>query len=191
MEQRKTGEVTITDERMTRFWISLEQGIRFVIRCIERMHGGEVFVPKVPSMSVLDLALAVAPEAKVKIVGIRPGEKLHEILVTEEEARRTQELDDAYVITPEFSFWNKENWKEGKPVPADFSYRSDRNERNHDKKYQNRYFMMMESLFPRLQGIAGAHVPPLLLLDVPDKSRGRLETHSPALFPLPFIRGRG
>jgi len=144
MEQRKTGEVTITDERMTRFWISLEQGIRFVIRCIERMHGGEVFVPKVPSMSVLDLALAVAPEAKVKIVGIRPGEKLHEILVTEEEARRTQELDDAYVITPEFSFWNKENWKEGKPVPADFSYRSDRNERAITKEEMKKMLGEME-----------------------------------------------
>lgn len=129
MEQRKTGEVTITDERMTRFWISLEEGIRFVIACIERMHGGEVFVPKVPSMSVLDLAQTVAPETKIKIVGIRPGEKLHETLITEEEARRTRELDEMYVIAPEFSFWKEENSKEGKSVPADFSYRSDRNER--------------------------------------------------------------
>ncbi|MDO8470743.1 MAG: UDP-N-acetylglucosamine 4,6-dehydratase (inverting) [bacterium] len=127
MEQRKTGEVTVTDERMTRFWISLDEGVRFVIRCIERMHGGEVFVPKVASMKLLDLAQTIAPEAKVKIVGIRPGEKLHETLITEEEARRTKEIDDAYVITPEFSFWKEENWKEGKQVPADFSYRSDQN----------------------------------------------------------------
>ncbi|MBI4122983.1 MAG: UDP-N-acetylglucosamine 4,6-dehydratase (inverting) [Parcubacteria group bacterium] len=129
LEQRKTGEVTVTDERMTRFWISLEEGIRFVITCIERMHGGEVFVPKVPSMRVLDLAQTVAPEAKVKIVGIRPGEKLHETLICEEEARHTREFDDMYVIAPEFSFWKEENSKEGKPVPASFSYRSDRNER--------------------------------------------------------------
>lgn len=134
MEQRKTGEITVTDERMTRFWIPLEEGIRFVIKCIERMHGGEVFVPKVKSMRLLDLAQTVAPEAKVKIVGIRPGEKLHETLITEEEARRTRELDDAYVIIPEFPFWQEENWKEGKSVPADFSYRSDRNERTITKE---------------------------------------------------------
>lgn len=134
VEQRKTGEVTLTDERMTRFWISLEEGIRFVITCIERMHGGEVFVPKVPSMSVLDLAQTIAPEAKVKIVGIRPGEKLHETLICEEEARRTRELDDVYVIVPEFPFWKEENWKEGKSVPADFSYRSDKNERTISKE---------------------------------------------------------
>jgi len=129
VEQRKTGEITLTDERMTRFWISLDEGIRFVIKCIERMHGGEVFVPKVASMKLLDLAQTIAPEAKVKIVGIRPGEKLHETLITEEEARRTKETEDMYVITPEFSFWKEENWKEGKLVPADFSYRSDHNER--------------------------------------------------------------
>ncbi len=134
LEQRKTGEVTVTDERMTRFWISLEEGIRFVIKCIERMHGGEIFVPKVPSMRLLDLALVVAPEAKIKIVGIRPGEKLHEILITGEEARRAREFDEMYVIAPEFSFWKEENWKEGKSVPDDFSYRSDRNERTITKE---------------------------------------------------------
>lgn len=127
MEQRTTGEITVTDEQMTRFWISLEEGIRFVIGCIERMKGGEVFVPKVKSMRLVDLAQTVAPDAKVKIVGIRPGEKLHETLITEEEARRTRELEDVYVIAPDFSFWKEKNWKEGKPVPSDFSYRSDRN----------------------------------------------------------------
>lgn len=127
LEQRKTGEITLTDERMTRFWLSVEEGVRFVIRSIERMHGGEIFVPKVPSMRLLDLAQTLAPEAKVKIIGIRPGEKLHETLITQEEARRTRELDDAYVIAPEFPFWKEENWQEAQPVPKDFSYTSDQN----------------------------------------------------------------
>ncbi len=143
MEQRKTGEVTVTDKNMTRFWISLEEGIRFVITCIERMRGGEVFVPKVKSMRLFDLALAVAPEARIKIVGIRPGEKLHETLITEEEARRTRELDGMYVITPEFSFWKEEHWGEGKPVPADFSYRSDRNERTITKEEMKKMLVGM------------------------------------------------
>src|SRR5512136_1851613 len=91
LAQRKSGKVTITDDRMTRFWLSLEQGVRFVIQCIEQMQGGEVFVPKIPSMKVVDLARAVAPDASVSIIGIRPGEKLHEVLISEDEARNTVE----------------------------------------------------------------------------------------------------
>jgi UDP-N-acetylglucosamine 4,6-dehydratase/5-epimerase len=98
--QRKSGKITITDERMTRFWLSLEQGVHFVIRCIEQMHGGEVFVPKIPSMKVADLARAIAPQASMEIVGIRPGEKLHEVLISEDEARTTVELKDMYVVQP-------------------------------------------------------------------------------------------
>src|SRR3990172_8705612 len=91
LKQREFGTITITDDRMTRFWLSLKQGVRFVISCIEQMEGGEVFVPKIPSMKVIDLAKAVAPRAQINIIGIRPGEKLHEVLISEDEARHTVE----------------------------------------------------------------------------------------------------
>ena len=104
-EQRKDGCVTLTDERMTRFWLTLEQGVRFVIRCIEQMHGGEVFVPKIPSMRILDLAKAVAPNCDVKIIGVRPGEKLHEVLVSPDEASHTLEFDDMFVVQPAHPWW--------------------------------------------------------------------------------------
>ncbi len=100
LKQRPSGVLTITDDRMTRFWISLEQGARFVIRCIEQMQGGELFVPKIPSMKMTDLAKAMAPEAEIRIIGIRPGEKLHESLISEDEARTTVELDDMFVVQP-------------------------------------------------------------------------------------------
>jgi UDP-N-acetylglucosamine 4,6-dehydratase len=103
IKQRNNGKLTITDERMTRFWISLEQGVRFVIRCIECMQGGEVFVPKIPSMTITDLARVIAPDTQVTITGIRPGEKLHEVLISEDEARTTVELDDMYVVMPSMS----------------------------------------------------------------------------------------
>ena len=105
LKQRENGKVTITDERMTRFWLTLDQGVRFVIRCIEQMHGGEVFVPKIPSMTVMDLARAVAPENEIEIIGIRPGEKLHEVLISEDEARHTVELDDMFVVMPAERIW--------------------------------------------------------------------------------------
>ncbi len=127
LEQRKNGTITVTDPRMTRFWITLEQGVRFVIRCIEQMHGGEVFVPKIPSMNVMDLARAVAPECEVKYIGIRPGEKVHEVLVSEDEARHTVELKDMYVIEPVHSWWRVEAWAAGERLPEGFSYSSDRN----------------------------------------------------------------
>lgn len=126
--QRPSGRLTITDERMTRFWISLEQGVRFVIRCIEQMQGGEVFVPKIPSMNMMDLARAVAPEAKVDIIGIRPGEKLHETLISEDEARTTVELPDMYVVQPASAMWFGHAWEEqGKPLPDGFRYSSNNN----------------------------------------------------------------
>ncbi len=100
LQQRQNGKVTITDERMTRFWLTLEQGVRFVIRCIEQMHGGEVFVPKIPSMTMMDLAQAIAPENEIEIIGIRPGEKLHEVLISEDESRHTVELEDMFVVLP-------------------------------------------------------------------------------------------
>lgn len=128
LQQRKTGKLTVTDERMTRFWISLEQGVRFVIRCIEQMHGGEVFVPKIPSMSVKDLGAAIAPECEIIYSGIRPGEKLHEVLVSEDEARSTVELDDMYVVQPTGTLWFGKEWeKVGKKLPEGFRYDSNNN----------------------------------------------------------------
>jgi UDP-N-acetylglucosamine 4,6-dehydratase len=129
LRQRENGEITITDDRMTRFWISLEQGVRFVIRCAENMHGGEVFVPKIPSMAIIDLAKAIAPEAKVNVIGIRPGEKLHEVLISEDEARTTVELEDMFVVQPAEALWFGRDWeKQGKLISDEFRYASNTNE---------------------------------------------------------------
>ncbi len=131
IKQRQNGTITITDERMTRFWIPLEQGVRFVIRCVEQMHGGEVFVPKIPSMKVVDLAKAVAPDAQIKMVGIRPGEKLHEVLISEDEARVTVELPDMFVVLPALSFWSqtlRKDWEsQGRLLVDSFRYTSNTN----------------------------------------------------------------
>jgi UDP-N-acetylglucosamine 4,6-dehydratase len=129
IKQRPTGVVTITDDRMTRFWMSLEQGVRFVINAIEQMQGGEVFIPKIPSMKMTDLAKAMAPDAEIKIIGIRPGEKLHESLISEDEARNTLELPDMYVVQPSGAeLWFGHAWKEkGVPVPDGFVYNSGTN----------------------------------------------------------------
>ena len=128
LQQRQTGRLTITDPRMTRFWLSLEQSVRFVIRCIEQMEGGEVFVPKLPSTKVTDLAKAIAPDAQVEIIGIRPGERLHEVLVNEDEARQTVELDDMFVIQPAEALWFGYAWQDrGRPLPEGFRYASNTN----------------------------------------------------------------
>src|SRR3989344_780311 len=102
-EQRTRGEITLTHEEMTRFWITLDQGVALVLNSLERMHGGEIFIPKIPSMKVRDLITTIAPECTIKVAGIRPGEKMHEVLVTQEEARHAREFDDYYVILPEFA----------------------------------------------------------------------------------------
>jgi len=127
LKQRENGKITITDARMTRFWITLEQGVRFVIDCIDRMQGGEVFVPKIPSMKLMDLADTIAPSAEKEITGIRPGEKINEILLTEEEACHTREFEDHFVIEPEYPFWNSSLLKGGKKLSDGFSYTSDNN----------------------------------------------------------------
>jgi len=131
LKQRQNGKVTVTDERMTRFWISLEQGVRFVIRCTEQMQGGEVFVPKIPSMRVVDLARAVAPGVDIEFIGIRPGEKLHEVLISEDEARTTIELDDMFVVMPSMSLWSQPlggDWQStGRSLADGFRYASDTN----------------------------------------------------------------
>ncbi len=127
LKQRGTGKLTITDPRMTRFWLSLEQGVRFVIKCLEEMRGGEVFVPRIPSMKVVDLAKAIAPEAEISFVGIRPGEKLHEVLVSEDEARNTVERDAMFIVKPPETLWERTLQYDGQPLPDGFRYSSDTN----------------------------------------------------------------
>jgi UDP-N-acetylglucosamine 4,6-dehydratase len=128
-KQRAEGTITITDKRMTRFWLTLEKGVEFVIQRIGMMHGGEVFIPKIPSMKIMDLAEACAPGCKIKFIGIRPGEKIHECLLTEDEARHALELDDSFIIEPEHLWWERDNWKEGRPLPSGFRYTSETNDR--------------------------------------------------------------
>ena len=127
LKQRASGKVTITDDRMTRFWLSLEQGVHFVIDCIEQMEGGEVFVPKIPSTTIVDLAKAIAPEAEIEIIGIRPGEKLHEVLISEDEARNTVEREDMFVVKPPETLWKRDMTYEGEPLLDGFRYSSDNN----------------------------------------------------------------
>ncbi len=119
----------VTDSRMTRFWITLDQGVAFVLSCFGMMTGGEIFVPKIPSMRLTDLAKALAPDLPVKIIGIRPGEKLHEVMVSEDDARITVEMDDRYIIEPEMISWTRQAYDPAtiEPVAEDFRYASDIN----------------------------------------------------------------
>jgi len=113
---------------MTRFWLTLEQGVRFVIKCTEQMYGGEVFVPKIPSTKIIDLAKVIAPQADIEVIGIRPGEKLHEVLINTDEARATVELDDMFIVQPSGSLWFGHDWNdEGLSLPDGFHYGSDTN----------------------------------------------------------------
>ncbi|MDP2276852.1 MAG: UDP-N-acetylglucosamine 4,6-dehydratase (inverting) [Nitrospirota bacterium] len=130
-KMRETGTLPITDARMTRFWITIEHGVKFVLRCLELMNGGELFVPKIPSMNIIDMARAIAPECKHNIIGIRPGEKLHEVMITDDDARHTLEFGDYYVVEPEFDWWSNEKHiaNGGKPVAEGFRYASDTNNR--------------------------------------------------------------
>jgi UDP-N-acetylglucosamine 4,6-dehydratase/5-epimerase len=129
-EQKKTGVVNLTHEEMTRFWITLDQGVALVLKSLERMNGGEIFVPKLPSMKLLDFMKTLAPDCRINVIGIRPGEKLHEAMVTPEESRHTRELEDHYVIYPEFSF-GKDVVSPigGEPLEQGFAYTSDTNSR--------------------------------------------------------------
>ena len=128
IQQRKNGKITLTDRRMTRFWLTLEKGVRFVIKCIGLMHGGEVFVPKIPSTRIIDLVKVIAPEAETEVIGIRPGEKIHEVLIHEDEARNTVELEDMFVIQPSIGLWFGHDWLDkGRALPEGFRYGSDTN----------------------------------------------------------------
>lgn len=127
LEQRKRGKITVTDMRMTRFWITLTQAARFVVRCIEQMHGGEIFIPKMPSMRLADLVETIAPNCKIETIGIRPGEKLHEVLISEDEARNAKEAEDMYIIQPAHSWWSSQKWASAAGLPEGFRYSSDAN----------------------------------------------------------------
>jgi len=129
LQKAHEGVVPITDPRMTRFWITLEQGVDFVLSSLARMAGGEVFVPKLPSMNILDLAKALIPDCRIEVVGIRPGEKLHEVMVPEDDARHTLEFSDHFEILPTTADWRSTMAasKGGLPCPDGFIYSSDRN----------------------------------------------------------------
>lgn len=125
-----TGTIPITDERMTRFFITLEDAVGLVRSALENMHGGEIFVPKIPSMKIVELAKLIAPQCKLKTIGIRPGEKLHEMLISQEEGRKTYEFKDHYVIAPEVVTWCSQELTKGNgnKVREGFYYASDANE---------------------------------------------------------------
>ncbi len=124
---RDSGVIPVTDPNMTRFWITLAQSARFVVDSLERMTGGELFVPKIPSATMADIAEAIAPECRVDVVGLRPGEKMHELMISSDDARLVLELSDFYMIRPDFPWWPANSWPEGRTVPAGFVYSSDTN----------------------------------------------------------------
>jgi|TARA_R110002126_G_scaffold291807_1_gene459764 UDP-N-acetylglucosamine 4,6-dehydratase len=130
LKDENATTIPITDERMTRFWITLEQGVNFVLSSLEMMKGGEIFIPKIPSMKITDLANIIVPGVPHKVVGIRPGEKLHEVMVPSDDSRSTYDLHDRYVIEPSFNFWDAkdaERYQSYDKVEEDFSYSSDNN----------------------------------------------------------------
>ena len=130
LKKKEEGILPITDERMTRFWITLEQGTQFVLDSLKRMNGGELFVPKIPSMNILDLAKAVAPNAKIEYIGIRPGEKIHEVMISSDDAINTLEFDSYFVIQPSQPWWDNLDYKKingGKKVDDSFTYSSGNN----------------------------------------------------------------
>ncbi len=129
LKQRPSGVITLTDPRMTRFWITLDQAAHFVLKAIEKMCGGELFVPKIPSMTLRDMACAIAPDCRQEVIGIRPGEKLHEVMIPEDEAHRTLDCAGYYLIQPSFGWWGEEAARThgGTPVPENFRYASETN----------------------------------------------------------------
>lgn len=131
LNKREDGVLPITDPRMTRFWITLDQGVRFVMKSLVRMEGGEIFVPKIPSMNIVDLAHAIAPECEIEVVGIRPGEKLHEVMIPENDGRNAIEYDEYYVIRPSFHDWSETVGQHdgGERCDDGFRYASDTNDR--------------------------------------------------------------
>jgi UDP-N-acetylglucosamine 4,6-dehydratase len=130
LKEREKGVLPLTDRRMTRFWITLGQGVDFVIRSLGVMRGGEIFVPKLPSMRMTDLAGTIGPDCRIEEIGIRPGEKLHESMITVDDAPQTLEMDDYYVIQPSFAWWGeaeRNGYGDARPCPDGFAYTSDAN----------------------------------------------------------------
>jgi UDP-N-acetylglucosamine 4,6-dehydratase len=128
-KKKASGVLPITDPGMTRFWITLEQAVAFVIKCFERMVGGELFVPKIPSMKVIDLAKAICPECEFEFIGMRPGEKMHETMIPKDDARNCVEFDEYYVIKPQFYYFERRFCEEGcKTLPNGFEYTSSNND---------------------------------------------------------------
>ncbi|HDS09761.1 MAG TPA: UDP-N-acetylglucosamine 4,6-dehydratase (inverting) [Firmicutes bacterium] len=126
-KQALEGQFTITHKDMTRFWITQSQAVHFILNCLRDMKGGEIFVPKLPSMKIMDLTKILNPKAKIKFIGIRPGEKIHETLLTEMESYHALEFDDYFIIEPEHPFWKEKKIKGGKGLPSDFTYDSKNN----------------------------------------------------------------
>ena len=126
-KKRASGVLPITDERMTRFWITLDESADFVLSSLANMNGGEIFVPKIPSAGIMAIAEAIAPECKTDVVGIRPGEKIHEVLISEDDGRHTLEYDGYFVIQPQFPWWGSDRRNGGRPVPRGFVYSSGKN----------------------------------------------------------------
>ncbi len=147
MIREGASELPITDERMTRFWIRLEDGVRFVLSSLKLMKGGELFVPKLQATRVIDVAEAMAPQLKRNVVGIRPGEKINEWLLSPDEVRMTRDIGDRYVVRPALFFWREDQNKvEGKKLPPDFVYSSDRAD----------LLMPMEQLKSLIHGVTAA-----------------------------------
>jgi UDP-N-acetylglucosamine 4,6-dehydratase len=128
LKQKPSGTITITDERMTRFWITLSEAVELVVKGFHYMEGGEIFIPKIPSMRIVDLGKAIAPECKLKIIGIRPGEKIHEALTGEDEGRNTVSYKDMYVVMPSMNWWDRKNYVGAEKLPENFVYTSDMND---------------------------------------------------------------
>lgn len=145
LRQRDTGVLTITDERMTRFFITLDNAVDFVISSAEQMLGGEIFIPKIPSVRITDLATAIAPDARREIIGIRPGEKLHEQLLMSDEARHAFERNDRYVVLPEFHAWTGQELPSGDDLPDGFVYSSDTNDQWLGPKEVAAFFSLPEA----------------------------------------------
>lgn len=130
LKKRKEGTLPITDPNMTRFWITLEQGAALVLNALQRMKGGEIWVPKIPSMKLTDLARVIAPDCDTPVIGIRPGEKLHEVMIPEDDGRQALEFDNHFIIKPTMPFWQAD-WhvdNGGKACPDRFYYGSDNND---------------------------------------------------------------
>jgi UDP-N-acetylglucosamine 4,6-dehydratase len=126
-EQALTGKIPITDFRMTRFWLTLSQGVNLVMQAIDSMHGGEIYVPKIPSFKVTDVARIIAPNVPTYEIGIRPGEKLHEVMITEDDSYFTREFDDFYTILAPELLQSDAYFRKGRSVSEGFTYRSDTN----------------------------------------------------------------